>query len=90
MKQVKVWFQNRRMKWKRARGVGYPKASGKSKSSSSEFFDSANVNDEFDDEDLSEDEYEDEEEDEEDCDGAENETAATFMDKSNQIKQEIN
>ena len=50
------------MKWKRARGAGYPKSSSKSKNPETGLFDS-NMNDEYD-----EDYSDDEEDDDEECD----------------------
>jgi hypothetical protein len=86
--KVKVWFQNRRMKWKRARGVAYPKASSKSKADPNEMFDSSVNNDFEDGEEFSDDEDDEEDEDECDEDAEANNNGHGVFNK-NQLKHEI-
>ncbi|CAF0793443.1 unnamed protein product [Brachionus calyciflorus] len=59
-RQVKVWFQNRRMKWKRSRGMG----SGKSKNNKQCMDNQGQNEDEYDEDDDEFDDYDDDDEDE--------------------------
>ena len=93
-RQVKVWFQNRRMKWKRARGIPFSKAekSKANKSSannnnnnnyySNENGEEDNYENVFDDDDEDEDDYDDDETDED-------EQPQQKTTKQSKFKQEI-
>lgn len=91
-RQVKVWFQNRRMKWKRARGIPFSKAekSKANKSSannnnnyySNENAEEDNYENDFDDDDEDEDDYDDDETDED-------EQPQQKTTKQSKFKQEI-
>jgi len=79
------------MKWKRARGVSYPKSSSKSKGQSNDLFDSSVNNDFEDDEDFSDDEEDEEDEDDcdEDAESEANNNGLPGLNNKNLLKQEI-